>query len=673
MKGRTGCPVWLVAAAWSVVLSGTSWAEDRIVVTASPLPKSVDELNVPVTVLDRREILTRAGATLGEILADEPGIAQSSFAAGASRPIIRGLDNFRVRVQENGIGSHDASALSEDHGVAIDPLSAQRIEVVRGPATLRYGSEAIGGVVNVLNNRIPNALPSDGIAGEVHGAFTTVDDGLLGSAIIDAGLGPIAVHGDLFMRDSDSYDIPSAPGTQASTQVESFGASGGVSYIGEWGYTGLSVTHFDSEYGIPASEDPSNPLSIDLEQTKVTVAGAVDLEAGPVEKFQYAAGYTDYTHDEVDAAGVVGSRFDNEEWEARGELLHGAAGPFSAGAAGVQLRFRDLQAAGEGGELIAPNETDAYAFFLFEEVALTDRLTLKLGGRVEHVRVDGTAFDAGSVTEFAAERSFLPLSGSGGLVLSLGDDIAASVTFQAVQRAPDALELFSKGPHEATETFELGDASLDEETAFSGELGLRRESGPITFDLAAFYTYFDGFIFKRFTGETCDDDFTSCAPGPGRELTQIQFTQQDATFYGGEATARWAISELWGGTVGVDGRVDLVRAELSDDGGNVPRIPPVRWGAGVYYDSDVLSGRFGFLRFEEQTRVAENETSTAGYTDLSAQLNYAMPVPNSSVIVDFGIRAHNLLDEDARNHLSFKKEDVLLPGRNVKLTAGVRF
>lgn len=200
-------------------------AVDQIVVTASPRAKPSSELAAPITVLSREQLVRQGGATLGELLSQVPGVTDSSFARGASRPIIRGLDNFRVRLQENGIGSHDVSDLSEDHGAPIDPLAAQRIEIIRGPATLRYGSQAIGGVVSVLNNRIPTVSPDNGVAGEVYGAYSSVDEGLETSALIDFGEGQFAGHLDAFYRDADDYETPNgtkpipAMNQQVSPQV----------------------------------------------------------------------------------------------------------------------------------------------------------------------------------------------------------------------------------------------------------------------------------------------------------------------------------------------------------------------------------------------------------------------------------------------------------------------
>ena len=358
-------PKLLATSAIFLAIASPAYAQDttkkdEIVITGSPLDRSTTEIALPVTVVDRDQIVREGANSLGDLLARQPGIAESSFASGASRPIIRGLDNFRVRVQENGIGTHDASALSEDHGVPIDPLSAQRVEIIRGPAVLRYGSEAIGGVVNVLNNRIPEARPENAVSAEMQVMHSTVDEGIEGAFLADVAHDNLVVHFDAFRRDAEDYDIPRAPETQADTFLESTGVSGGASYLFENGFLGGSVSFFESDYGIPAAEER---LKIDLEQTRYQFAGGINNIDSIINEVKLSGGYTDYTHDEVEIeSGAIGSTFNNEEFEGRLELLHSPINGLE-GALGFQFRDRDLSASGEGGELLAPSDTKAYGFF----------------------------------------------------------------------------------------------------------------------------------------------------------------------------------------------------------------------------------------------------------------------------------------------------------------------
>lgn len=684
---RFTSPLYAAASVLALGAGSAALAEEGVapalVITASPLTSPIDELAVPVTVVEREEILHSPATTIGGLLGDKPGISQSGFAAGASRPIIRGLDNTRVRVQENGIGAGDVSAVSEDHGVPIDPLSAKRVEVVRGPAVLRYGSEAIGGVVNVINNRIPTAMPKGGFDGEVSTAYDHVNYGRQGSADLNVATGNVVWHVDTFARKTGNYRVPDqATKREPHTWTESAGVAGGASWLfaneNVGGHVGASVSHYDSEYGIPAPENPGNPIHIEMWQTKLQASGALEFTSGFLSAIELTGGYSDYSHGEIDSTGATGSRFDNEEWEGRAEFLHRAIGPFT-GAVGVQLRNRQIVAAGEGGELLAPTETDAVAGFIFEEMPVGQRLKLQLGGRAEHVDVSGRALDVTvplAPFDYAVSRNFTPVSGSVGLVYALDGGWVLGATVQRVERAPDALELFSKGPHEATETFELGDPTLGKETARSVELTARRTGDDFSFEASVFHTEFSDFIYKRLTGETCDDDYDTCTPhGTGTELDQVLFMQEDATFRGFEAAARATLIRWATGRAGVTGQFDLVRATL-DAGGNVPRIPPMRAGAGVFFEEERISGSLGFLHAFKQDRLEANETETGSYTNLKAELRYRLMQPNThnnNVALELALVGANLLDHDIRQHTSFKKDDVLQPGRNVRMVVTARF
>lgn len=642
-----------------------------IVVTASPLPVRLDELAAPVLKLDREDVEEDGAPTLGGLLGSRPGVSQSSFAAGASRPVIRGMDNNRVRVQENGIAAGGVSALSEDHGVPIDPLSATSIEVVRGPATLRYGSEAIGGVVNVLTDRIPSARPAGGYT--VHGgaSYDSVDQGKQAYGELNAATGNFVWHADGFRRKTSDYDTPH--GEQFNTWTDTSGVAGGASVLLDNGYAGASVTHYDSEYGIPVPEDPADPVHIDMRQTKLQFRSGLTFGSW-VKGLNLSGDYSDYRHDEIARGGVTGSTFKNKEWEGRAEFQHVAVGPF-VGAFGVQYHDRDLSASGEGGELLAPTTSRSVAGFLFEEVPLGSSLSLQMAGRVEHATVEGTALDTASITEYAVTRDFMPLSGSAGLVWNLDGGWVTSATFQAAQRAPKAPELFSKGPHEATETFEIGDAALNEETAYSAELSARREGRGYSFAASLFHVSFDDFIYKSLTGATCDDDYASCtdAGGTGTELDQVRYAQRDATFYGFELEGKVALLRTATATYGVTGQVDYVRAKFTG-GTNVPRIPPMRIGAGVYLEADRFMAEAGFLHAFKQNKLAPNETETGEYTDVSAVFRYTLPERmTGGASANISVVGQNLLDADIRNHVSFKKNDVLMPGRSFRLVASMDF
>ncbi|MEL6979179.1 MAG: TonB-dependent receptor [Pseudomonadota bacterium] len=657
---------------------------DTVVITATPLERTTDELAAPVTIIERDEIARSGAATLGDLLKYKPGVTESSFAPGSSRPIIRGLDNFRIRIQENGIGSQDVSALSEDHAIPFDPFTTQRVEVIRGPATLRYGSEAIGGVVSVLNNRIPQYAPEGGFSGEVFSSIETVDEGLDVGALADFAIGRVAGHIDGFMRERENYDTPD--GEQENSFVEAEGAAAGGSVLLDNGFLGASVQLYQSEYGLPGGEAAENEIFIDLRQVKVNAAGEINNLGGFIDTIRGQVGYADYEHDEVEGTtGEVKSTYNNDSVEGRIEVVHAPIGGVVEGAFGFQASHRDLSAAGEGGELIAPATADRFALFLFEEVSVLDRAVLQLGGRVEHVKLDGFGVEVaelapatnggpGEIDDLGSDRKrdFTPLSASAALVVDVAEATTLGFTVQYAERAPSLLELFAKGPHEATETFEIGDPRLDKEKALSFELTAKRVAGPFQFEASAFHTSYQDFIFKRFTGNSCGEEFDTCEVGDGEELTQITYSAADATFIGAELGASWDAIAIGDGVLGFDGQFDIVRAEF-DSGGDVPRIPPMRLGAGVYYQQGGFSSRVGVLRAFEQDDVAENEEPTKGFTDLTAEASYSFAGAEGQPGFEIGVVGSNLLDDEIRNHSSFKKDDVLLPGASARVFGRVTF
>jgi iron complex outermembrane recepter protein len=648
-------------------------------------PILADDQFVALTVVPSREIAATDGQNLADSLQYKPGITGSTFAPGANRPIIRGLDSYRVRMQENGIGAHDVSALSEDHAVPIDPFSADRIEVVRGPATLRYGSQAIGGVVNATNDRIPEAIPRAGFRAQYMGGLASVDASADSAFKVTAGAGNFAVHADAFRRRAEDYDTPA--GRQFNSFADSDGYSVGASHVWRDGFIGVAYVNFNSLYGIPGAGAAEEKVRIDLQQDKIVSRGEWRVRDHGIEAIRYWFGASAYAHDEVGlATGVpeVGSRFTNREQEGRIEVQHlPAMTRFGElrGAVGLQLGHRNVRGQSfEGDSLLEPTQTSSAAAFWFEELQVTRLLRLQAATRLEHTQVDGSGLDlAGPALPalLAAQRTFTPFSASAGVLYELPHKVVARLTAQYVERSPADAELFSKGVHEATGTFEIGRPFLDIEAARTIEIGLKRAAGAFRFDASAYYTAFDGFIFKQRTGQTCGDTLASCTPGgPGGELNQILFQQRDAVFYGAELSAQLDIGRIHRGTWGIDGQYDFVRAVFDDArDGNVPRMPPHRLGFGLYYRDANLYARTGFLHAFDQNEIGEHETPTKGYTLLSADLAYTFKLPPHAAVVPemtVGLKGENLLDDDVRNSASFKKDEVLQPGRNVRLYGIVR-
>ncbi|MEZ5898556.1 MAG: TonB-dependent receptor [Hyphomicrobiaceae bacterium] len=655
--------------------------------SATTLPGTlivVDDTFATVTVVTQRDVLATEGQTITDSLQTKPGIAGSTFAPGANRPIIRGLDNYRVRIQENGIGSGDVSAVSEDHAVTIDPFSADQTEVVRGPATLRYGSQAIGGLVAIENQRIPTFIPNGGVSAEIKGGLTSVDEGRDGAIRATAGAGGIAVHADAFKRHADDYETPK--GIEPNTFVDSEGFAVGTSLIGPSGFLGVAFTRFNSLYGIPGEEALELRPRIDLEQDKILAKGEWRVKDFGVEALRIWFGASDYAHNEVIAAeGIIGTRFTNNEYEARAELQHQTfrtgLGELS-GAIGVQWGDQDIAGVAVDepvDALLDPANVKTIAGFWFEELQATNALRFQAAARIEQAEATGDGYTDISnpldPAEFAGTRSFTPVNASLGALYNLPMGVVARLNGQYVERAPAATELYSKGVHEATGTFEIGNPNLGVEAAQTVELGFRKASGPLRFDATAYYTKFDGFIYKQLTGVDCADTLVSCGVDPDASLRQVIYQQRDATFYGVEIAGQYDVAAIWNGIWGVDAQYDFVNAEFSN-GENVPRMPPHRLGGGLYYRDQAWYARAGVLHAFEQDRVAPDEPTTPAYTLVSAELSYTTQLtdlggpPQQFTI---GLRGDNLANDEVLNSASFKRlEDVLQPGTSVRLFGSLK-
>jgi iron complex outermembrane recepter protein len=711
------------------------------------LPIVTDQF-ATVTVVPREEIQRSPGSTLGDVLFSKPGVTGSSFAPGASsRPIIRGLDVNRVGIVDNGIGGGGASDLGEDHFVPVNPLATDQIEVIRGPATLRYGSQSIGGVVSSTNNRIPEALPcgpfsplrpAPGIykappasldppgctSAEARGAVSSFDNGREGGVLLDSGAGNFAFHGDLFGRQTENYRVPSYPylvapdpaelpfatqpggfnGRQPNSGTRSNEFSVGGSYLFFGGFAGIAYTQNNNLYAIPGTDGEGHGTRIAARQDKVTGKGEYRPSASGIDAIRYWWGYTNYKHDEIgfaDAADPatdgIRQTFTNQDLEGRAEIQ---LMPFN-------LRFAELTTAigvqGDSQRLTAPspdnigspinglfdpNKNSRAASYVFNEFKFSDTTKAQIAGRIERVNLNGmtpsvipdTFTDTSAIGAATPHRlTFTPKSASAGLIQNLPWDLAASATAQYVERAPKPAELFSRGGHDATATFDIGNPNLKTEVAKSVEVGLRRAKGPLRFEATGYYTKFDGFIFRRLTGNTCDGDTSCVAPGDPAGplgLNQAVYSQRDATFRGGEFQFQWDTLAMWSGFWGVDGQYDIVRATFAD-GTNVPRIPPQRVGGGVYYRNAEWLGHISLLHAFAQNDVALiGETPTKGYNLLKVEISHTRELKNDPTgikKITVGVVGNNLLNDDIRNHVSYTKDQVLMPGAGVRAFASVKY
>ena len=507
-RSRSARPV---APSWPVASLQAALDPPRAETASLPvglLPVVADTF-APVTVVPRTEIVREQPKTLGDALFDKPGISGTTYAPGAAnRPIIRGLDHYRVRIQENGIGVHDVSPLGEDHAVPINPLVQDRIEVIRGPATLRYGSQAIGGVVSAENNRIPSFIPQGGYAAQVLSGNSSVDRGGVGAATVDAGDGNVAFHADGFKTRTDDYQTPA--GRQPNSATRTQGGAVGYSVIGPNGFLGVSFSHYEARYQIPGGETATQRTQLDPAQDRVQIRGEYRFDGGPFDTVRLWLGGSSYRHNEhgLDDDGVFGVRatFKNREVEGRLELEHVPV-PTNfgtlTGAVGFQADRTRLGTSGEAGGLLAPTDSRFVAGYLFEQLDVGNGFKVQAAGRSEYARAAGTPllFPGGFLPTIsptgevdangdpilapddpasaARRRKFMPMSAAIGALQTLPYGFVASLNGHYVERAPAAPELYSRGAHDATATFEIGDPILKLERARTVEVGLRPRRRPV--------------------------------------------------------------------------------------------------------------------------------------------------------------------------------------------------
>ncbi|MBW8455506.1 MAG: TonB-dependent receptor [Pseudomonas sp.] len=640
-----------VAWAISLALVPAAWAADpvelqSVVVSASGLAKQSHEMTTPVAVMENDELVLRREATLGETLESLPGVRSSSFGAGAARPVIRGLDGARVKVLSDGVELLDASTISPDHAVTSEPLLAERIEVLKGPATLLYGGGAIGGVVNVIDKKIPTYVPEKGYEGELELRANSVANEGAGVFGITAGSGNFAVRAEGTKRQADEYEIPGSPDKQAGSYNDTDSFTLGASFIGERGYIGLAYGEQNNRYGLLALEHADSHTHgsvpyVDMRQKRWDLRGELSDPLPGFELARLRVGHSNYQHEEIEG-GEVGTRFNNDATDARLELTHQPLFGWR-GVVGAQTLRRDFEALGEEA-YVPPTLTRNHGLFLLEEyTAGAWRYELGLRHEWQDIEADGqrntdhsgTSVSAGAVWTFAPEYS-------------LGFSLSRS------QRLPSAEELYANGPHAATRAVELGNVDLEEETSHNAELTLRKFAGRTTFSFSLFRNEVDDFIYAADTGNDI-----------GGGYRETEYSQHDAVLTGAEGEVRFQATDATAFTL----FGDHVRGKLRDGGGDLPRIPADRLGVRLDQSfTPALNGQLEFYRVQRQDKLADYESETGGYNMLGASLGYSGSLSQTDYLLY--LKANNLLDEKARQHTSFIKDEVLLPGRN--LTVGVR-
>lgn len=623
-----------------------------VVVTGNPLGSELFDLATPVTVLGGEKLRQRLQPTLGETLANEPGMSSTYYGPNASRPVIRGLDGERLRILQNGVINLDASGTSVDHNVSLDPLLVDRIEVIRGPVAVFYGTSAIGGVVNVIDDRIATERVPQGISGAFDARHGSNNDEKAGAGRIEIGLpNGLNLHFDAFSRETGDLRIPGANvstrqqaidparpvtfGTLPNSASRSDGGALGASYTWGKGYLGASFSGYGSNYGTVAEPD----VKIDMRQQRVDLAGEWRDLAPLVKAIKVKYGYSDYKHTELEG-DVPGTTFKNRGYDTRVELVHDRIGPFQ-GAIGLQITNFDFSALGDEA-FLPPTRNRALGVFLFEEVPL-GRVTLQFGGRLDRSAVEA---DPSAILATADSRNFNTRSGSAGIIYNFTSDYAVAFTMAYTERAPNYQELFSNGRHAATGAFESGDRNLAIEKSTAFDLALRKKRGRLTGSVGVFHSRFDNFIALAPTGA---DDGDPVEPFPIFAYRAIP-----AEFRGAEASGTFWLRDQPVDRLGLELRADTVRAENSDTGEPLPRISPTRFGGGIVYQKEKLGARLDVLRVQSQGRVSANEIPTDGYTMVNASGSYRIKMQGLNV--EAFLRGVNLLNQEARNHVSFIKD-----------------
>ena len=614
---------------------------EKIEVTASPLGRAETELAQPATVLREEDLRRKRAASIGDTLAQEVGVQSSAFGPGAGRPIIRGLDGPRIRVLENGLGTLDASSVSPDHMVVTESLHAEQIEILRGPASLLYGSGAIGGVVNVVSNLIPRAAPEK-FTGSVEARAGSANRERTGSANLNGGADTLAWHFDAFRRSADDYRIPG--GRLANSAVDGRGGGIGGSFVGRGGYLGAGVSRTESVYGVPSGEG----TRIDLRQNRFETAGELADALPGVEQLRFRAGHSDYRHREIESSGDIATVFTNRASEGRVEMRHREFAGIK-GTIGAQLHQQDLAALGEEA-IIPPTRAKGAGLFIVEQLE-TGAWTFDAGVRAERERREPST---------ASARSFSLVTPAVGVVWKFAPALRLSVSATQAQRAPSIEELYSNGPHAATATFDIGEPNLRKEVSRNVDVTLRKVGGNVQWKVNAFANRFKDYVHPI----TVDADGDGIADREDAFVVQ-RYTQGPARFRGVEAELALRPG---GGAWSARFFGDVIRATL-DDGSNLPRIAPSRIGASIEGSQGPWSVQASATRGFAQRRTAPLETPTPGYTRVDAELAWKLEgAPGQSTT--FFLQGTNLLDETIRLHTSYLKDVAPLMGRS--FTLGLR-
>jgi iron complex outermembrane receptor protein len=678
-------------AALSISFAHAQQTLEPVVVSANPLGADINDLITPVSVLRGDQLSQKQSSTLGQTLNGLPGVGSTDFGPNSSRPTIRGLDGDRVRVMSNGGASLDASTLSYDHAVAIEPLLVEQIEVIRGPAALQYGGSAIGGAVNVIDNRIPKA-PVKGVHGRAEVRAGGAESEKAAAGLVTVGNGAFAIHVDGSSRKTDDLKVPKQAGREGfisqgkllNSDADHQGGALGFSLTNDHGYLGLSVDTYRNEYGTGLYEegDIASPTRIKLKQDKLTLAGEqrnLGGKAGPFESIRGSFSTTDYKHEES-AGGEVESTFKNKGWDSRIEGTHlpiqTSLGSLKGawGVQGAESKFSAI-----GASTFVPNtQTNSMALFVFEELSFAPGKAVNGGLRLESVKVDSFGGGANGETEpFTADsKKFKPLSASVGYRQDVGSGWTATSGLSYTERAPTFYELYANGMHHATETYEKGSPDNKKEKGATLELGMKFKTPTTRANFGAYVTEFSNFIglvqdgyVDEADGRNGNGDLVTCNANFGHCVPKYNFQGIKARLYGLEADGRLPLaSGLFGkaSQLNMDWKADYVRGENRSTGGALPRISPLRLSSALVYSEGKYSSQMDVQYAARQNRYADDLGATPSYTMFGLGASYKTAVSGMKSAYLF-MRVDNVTDVEARNASSVLRDMAPAGARAIKV------
>ncbi len=650
------CPQTLLVLAISMALSAEVLADpqstdpektlDKVIVKADPLGNDVEGLVQPATVITGADLDTKKSNTLGETVTSIPGVTSSYFGPGVGRPVIRGQDGARVAILANGMASDDVSNVSQDHAVSIEPFLADQIEVIKGPTNLLYGSGAIGGIVNAADGRIATAPLDAGLSGRAETRYDNGSNGFTQLLRADIGGDGYALHADGVYRDNE--DVSGPNGDIANSAVQTRTGAIGASHFGDWGYAGASLSRYLNEYGNPAEPgDAIDPgVTLNMQQTRFESKAGINNPINGIEIVKLGYTYTDYQHTEFEGSDV-GTQFFSEGHQFRAEGVH-SSNESHKGAFGIQAQKKSFEAI--GAEAFIPSTSSQGAGLFIVEQFTKGRMKSEIGARIDRNQSEADGFNSRSFSLYS-------LSAAGRYALS--DRVDFTLNLDHAERSPVEEELYSDGVHAATAAYEIGDPDLAKERADQIEIGLHVHDERYEAKISLYRSRFKDYIYLSDTGLEVDDD--------GELLPVRQWRQDDSTFTGYEAEFIYKISAN-----SFDHQlrlfVDGVRAEI-DGGGNLPRIPASRYGAGWDWQSGKWQGGIGVVRSDAQNDTADYETPTDGYTLVNANINYILH-DGDDASWELFLQGSNLGNREARSATSAIKDLVPLPGRAI--SAGIR-